>query len=126
MSTTVLSFIITAPYFLRETNGIPPQPEVTTNVYPAMYLVPRNFSLLKEGIKTAVRVEPGVLRMYAVYDRTNPTHVTVFETYASKEAYESHIQTPHFKKYKTGTAAMVKSLELMDVVPIAFEEKKGQ
>jgi len=78
---------------------------------------------LKEGVETAVRVEPGVLRMYAVYDKDNPTHVTVFETYASKEAYESHIQTPHFKKYKTGTLRMVKSLELVDVVPIAFAAK---
>jgi len=81
---------------------------------------------LKEGVETAVRVEPGVLRMYAVYDKDNPTHITVFETYASKEAYELHIQTPHFKKYKTSTLSMVKSLELVDVVPIAFEAKKQQ
>jgi quinol monooxygenase YgiN len=81
---------------------------------------------LKEGIETAVRVEPGVLRMYAVYDKDKPTHITVFETYASKEAYESHIQIPHFKKYKTGTLSMVKSLELVDVIPIAFEAKKQQ
>jgi quinol monooxygenase YgiN len=81
---------------------------------------------LKEGIETAVRLEPGVLRMYAVYDKDNPTHVTVFETYASREAYESHLQTPHFKKYKTSTLSMVKSLELTDVVPIAIEAKRQQ
>lgn len=81
---------------------------------------------LKEGIETAVRVEPGVLRMYAVYDKNQPTHVTVFETYASKEAYEFHIQTPHFSKYKTGTLSMVKSLELVDVVPIVFKAKADQ
>ena len=80
-------------------------------------------SFLKEGIETAVRVEPGVLRMYAVYDKNQPTHVTVFETYASKEAYEFHIQTPHFSKYKTGTLNMVKLLELVDVVPIVFKAK---
>lgn len=81
---------------------------------------------LKEGIETAVRVEPGVLRMYAVYDKNQPTHVTVFETYASKEAYEFHIQTPHFSKYKTGTLNMVKSLELVDVIPIVFKDKGSQ
>lgn len=81
---------------------------------------------LKEGIQTAVRVEPDVLRMYAVYDKNEPTHITVFETYASKEAYESHIQTQHVKKYKSGTLSMVKSLELTDVVPIAFEAKEQQ
>lgn len=79
---------------------------------------------LKEGIETAIRTEPGVLRMYAMYDKENPTHITVFETYANKEAYQSHIQTAHFKKYKTRTLNMVKSLELIDVVPIAFESKQ--
>ena len=83
-------------------------------------------SALKEGLETAIQQEPGVLSMYAVYDQDNPTHITVFETYASKEAYQWHIQTPHFKKYKTGTLSMVKSLELVDVVPIAFVAKKQQ
>lgn len=82
--------------------------------------------ILKEGITTAVQVEPGVLRMYAVQDKAHPDQVTVFETYASRDAYESHIQTPHFKKYKTGTLQMVRSLELVDVVPIIFEAKKEQ
>ena len=81
---------------------------------------------LKEGLETAIRAEPGVLSMYAVYDKDNPTHVTVLETYASKEAYQWHIQTPHFKKYKTETLSIVKSLELVDVIPISFVSKKQQ
>jgi quinol monooxygenase YgiN len=81
---------------------------------------------LKEEIAAAVKAEPGVLRMYAVYDKAHPDHVTVFETYASREAYESHIQTPHFKKYKTGTLSMVRSLELSDVIPIILEAKATQ
>lgn len=79
---------------------------------------------LKEGVETAVRVEPGVLSLQAVFDEKAPTHVTVFEVYASKEAYQLHIQTPHFKKYKTATQPMVKSLELTDVVPIALAVKQ--
>lgn len=78
---------------------------------------------LKEGMKAAVTKEPGVLSLYAVYEKDNPTHVTVFETYADKKSYQSHIQTPHFKKYKTTVQDMVKSLELIDVVPIALEGK---
>ena len=78
---------------------------------------------LKEGIETAVRIEKGVLSLYAVYDKNNPAHVTVFEIYADKNAYELHIQTLHFKKYKTTTQGMVKSLELTDVVPIALAAK---
>ena len=80
-------------------------------------------SALKEAIGTAIRVEPGVLTLYAVYDKSHPTQVTVFEIYASEEAYKSHIQTPHFKKYKSTTLQMVKSLELSDVSPILLGKK---
>ena len=78
---------------------------------------------LKEGIETAVRTEAGVLSLYAVYEKNNPTHVTVFEIYANEDAYKSHIQTPHFKKYKGAVEHMVKSLELVDVIPITLEAK---
>jgi len=83
-------------------------------------------SALKEGIEVAVRTEPGVLSLYAVYDKKNPTHVTVFEIYADEKAYQSHIQTAHFKKYKNAAQDMVKSLELVDVAPIALEAKKKE
>ena len=78
---------------------------------------------LKEGIMTAVRVEPGVLSLYAVYEKGRPTHVTVMEVYADQTAYQAHLQTEHFKKYKRITKDMVKSLELVDVVPIGLEKK---
>jgi len=78
---------------------------------------------LAEHAETAVRVEKGVLMLYAVYEKEHPTHVTVFEIYANEEAYKAHIQTPHFLKYKATVKDMVKSLELVDVVPIALESK---
>jgi len=78
---------------------------------------------LKEHLETAVRVEPGVLSLNAVYEKNNPTHITVFEIYADEEAYKSHVQTPHFKKYKATTQNMVKSLELIDVAPIDSKAK---
>ncbi|MES2373538.1 MAG: putative quinol monooxygenase [Bacteroidota bacterium] len=78
---------------------------------------------VKEHIETAVRVEPGVLTLYAVYEKNSPSHVTVFEIYANAAAYQAHLQTPHFIKYKTGTKDMVKSLELVETVPIALESK---
>lgn len=79
---------------------------------------------LKVHAEAAVSKEPGVFTLYGVYDKAAPTHVTVFEIYASKEAYESHLQTPHFTKYKTTVKNMVKSLELTDVIPIALESKR--
>ncbi|HVW98121.1 MAG TPA: putative quinol monooxygenase [Mucilaginibacter sp.] len=78
---------------------------------------------LKEHAETAVRVEPGVLTLYAVADQDNPTHITVFEIYADTAAYKAHLQSPHFIKYKTTTRDMVKSLELVDVVPVALAAK---
>ena len=81
---------------------------------------------LREGIETAVRVEPGVLTLYAVYEKGKPTHVTVFEIYANADAYKSHLETPHFKKYKAATKDMIKSLELLDVVPIGLESKMNR
>jgi quinol monooxygenase YgiN len=81
-------------------------------------------AILKEQIEAAVRLEPGVLMLYAVAEKDHPTSITVFEIYASTEAYQSHIKTSHFLKYKNGTKDMVKSLQLIDADPIALEAKK--
>lgn len=35
--------------------------------------------------------------------------------YANRQAYESHLKTPHFQKYKSTTLSMVKSLKLVDM-----------
>lgn len=78
---------------------------------------------LKEGIETAVRVEPGVLTLYAVAEKDNPASITVFEIYANADAFASHLETPHFKKYKSTTQEMVKSLELVETLPIALGSK---
>jgi quinol monooxygenase YgiN len=79
--------------------------------------------MLTEEIETSVGVEPGVLTLYAVYEKDHPTRVTIFEIYADEAAYEAHLKTTHFKKYKSGTQGMVKALELVNVVPIALEGK---
>jgi len=52
-----------------------------------------------------------------------PTQVRIFETYAKQAAYEAHLQTAHFKKYKTETQGMVKSLKLVETVPIMLGAK---
>lgn len=80
-------------------------------------------SALTEGMHAAFQKEKGVLGFNAVYDKKNPTHITIFETYADTSAYKLHILTPHFKKYKTTVAGMVKALELVDVEPISQESK---
>lgn len=58
--------------------------------------------------------EAGVLTMYAVAEKDNPTKITILETYASQQAYKTHIASAHFQKYKQGTLHMVKTLRLID------------
>ena len=75
-------------------------------------------ALLKEEIETSVRLEPGVLTLYAVSEKNNPNHITILEIYADTTAYKAHLQTPHFIKYKNGSKEMVTSLELVETVPL--------
>jgi 4-carboxymuconolactone decarboxylase len=75
-------------------------------------------ALLKEEIETSVKVEPGVITLYAVAEKKAPNHITILEIYANDEAYKKHIQTPHFLKYKNGTKDMVKQLELIETTPL--------
>ena len=73
---------------------------------------------LKEEIETSMRLEPGVLTLYATADKESPNKITILEIYADQEAYKKHIQTSHFQKYKQGTLSMVKDLELVDTTPL--------
>ena len=68
--------------------------------------------------EVSLRTEPGVLTMYAVCEKETPCRITILETYVSKAAYEKHIASAHFQKYKQGTLHMVKSLELTDQQPL--------
>lgn len=75
-------------------------------------------AFLKEEIEASMRLEPGVLTLYATAEKDAPNRVTILEIYADQTAYESHLKTPHFQKYKQGTLSMVKELELIDVEPL--------
>jgi quinol monooxygenase YgiN len=78
---------------------------------------------IREGVTTAVRVEPGVLALYAVTEKDHPNRVRVFEMYKDEAAYQKHLQTPHFRKFRDTTNKMVKSRTLLDGVPIVLEAK---
>lgn len=80
-------------------------------------------AFLAEEIEASVANEPGVLMLHAVAERDRPEQIRILEVYADREAYEAHIRTPHFLKYKQGTADMVKALSLVDVDPIALHAK---
>jgi len=78
---------------------------------------------LREEIETSIRIEPGVLTLYAVTVKDHPNEVRLFEMYASASAYQAHLQSEHFKKYKSATAGMVKSLRLIETEPLLLGTK---
>jgi quinol monooxygenase YgiN len=84
-----------------------------------------NYKLaLQEQMNTAIQLEPGVLSYTVVADKKDPSAITIFEVYANQEAYQSHIATPHFKKYKETVKNMVTSLELIDTDLLARVHQK--
>lgn len=72
-------------------------------------------AILQYEAAESVKVEPGVVAIFPMYIKDNPTQVRIIEIYANREAYQSHLKTPHFQYYKTSTLEMVKSLNLIDM-----------
>jgi quinol monooxygenase YgiN len=79
--------------------------------------------LLSQEIEASVRLEPGVLFLFAVAVKGSPHKVRVVEGYADQAAYDAHLTTAHFLNYKTATADMVKSLRLIETDPISLKAK---
>jgi len=78
-------------------------------------------SILQKEADSSVELEPGVICIYPMFVKEKPTSIRLLEIYASKEAYESHLQTPHFKHYKEATLKMVKDLKLIEMEAISPE-----
>lgn len=72
-------------------------------------------AILKEEAEASVSLERGVIAIFPMYQQKTPTQIRILEIYANREAYESHIKSPHFQRYKTSTTKMVKSLQLIDM-----------
>ena len=110
-----LLFLIIVSFFCFETIA-----QAKDNMYRiAKIKVDRNQlelykSALREQMNTAIKVEPGVLSYTVVADKNDASLITIMEVYANLDAYQSHILTPHFKKYKETVKNMVLSLELID------------
>ncbi|WP_321794873.1 putative quinol monooxygenase [Caballeronia sp. J97] len=88
---------------------------------------------LGEEAEASVRLEPGVLCIFPSAQRDNPTQIRIVEIYANRDAYNAHIRSPHFQKYKTSTLEMVKSLRLVEMqaidakaMPLIFKKMGGQ
>lgn len=76
-----------------------------------------------EGMQEAVRSEPGVFALYAVAKKDSPNTLVFFEIYASEEAYQTHLQSPHFRKFFETTKSMVLKRTRMETLPFLLEAK---
>ena len=79
---------------------------------------------VKEEMETSVRVEPGVLAIYAVAEKDNPAKLRFFEIYADEAAFKAHMESSHFQKYRTTTNDMIISRKLIETVPVQLSAKK--
>lgn len=76
-----------------------------------------------EEIETSIRIEAGVLAIYSVALKENPTHLRFFEIYADEQAYRQHIESPHFKKYVDVTRSMITARKLFETEPLSLSAK---
>ena len=75
-------------------------------------------SYANEVDRLSVELEPGVICLFPMQSADDPTLIHILEIYASDEAYQQHLKTEHFQKYKQGTLHMVKSLNLPTMRPL--------
>ena len=74
--------------------------------------------------RLSVEREPGVICLFPMQSAENPTLIRILEIYASEDAYQNHLKTDHFQKYKQGTLHMVKDLKLPAMKPLDPETMK--
>ena len=68
--------------------------------------------------RLSVEREPGVVCLFPMQSAEDSTQIRILEIYASDEAYQQHLKTDHFQKYKQGTLHMVKDLKLPTMKPL--------
>ena len=74
--------------------------------------------------RLSIEHEPGVICLYPMQSAKDSTKIRILEIYASEEAYQQHLKTDHFQKYKQGTLHMVKDLKLPTMKPLDPETMK--
>ena len=74
--------------------------------------------------RLSVEREPGVICLFPMQSADDSCQIRILEIYASEEAYQQHLKTDHFLKYKQGTLHMVKDLKLPTMKPLDPETMK--
>ncbi len=73
----------------------------------------------REVADASLAKEAGVICLFPNQIPGKPTTIRILEIYDSESAYQQHLRTNHFQKYKQGTLKMVKELHLQELQPLA-------
>ena len=120
-----------AKWLLEQTGEKPSAAIATANmivriaeieVYP-QYLK-EYLAFANEVDRLSIEREPGVICLFPMQSAEDSCQIRILEIYASEEAYQLHLKTPHFLKYKQGTLHMVKDLKLPTMKPLDPETMK--
>lgn len=120
-----------AKWLLEQTGEKPSAATATANmivriaeieVYP-QYLE-EYLAFANEVDRLSIEREPGVICLYPMQSAEDSYQIRILEIYASDEAYQQHLKTDHFQKYKQGTLHMVKDLKLPTMKPLDPETMK--
>lgn len=85
--------------------------------------IDRYTDAVRAEIEASVRLEPGVLAIYAVAEKDRPCRFRFFEMYADDAAYDAHIASAHFRTYADVTKDMITSKRLIETVPVQLSAK---
>jgi (4S)-4-hydroxy-5-phosphonooxypentane-2,3-dione isomerase len=70
-------------------------------------------AFMKQALENAgeARKEPGCRQFDVLVDPTDKTKVMLYEVYDNEKAFQTHQQTPHFKKYVAEAVPLLASRE---------------
>lgn len=71
---------------------------------------------IKKEITTSIASEPGMEIMMSGTNKENPNEWYFVEVYANDQAYDNHVQTPHYEKYIEETDGMVERRDVKTLV----------
>ncbi|WP_165211208.1 putative quinol monooxygenase [Streptococcus tangpeifui] len=71
----------------------------------------------------SMELEPGTLAMYGSHVPSDKSQQVVLERYASDEAYQKHVDSPHFKAFAGLAQKAITSREVVTLKPEIFLQK---
>ena len=68
--------------------------------------------LMLDNARTALADEPGCLRFDVCTDPAQPDEVFLYEIYYNREAFDKHLETPHFQAFERAISDLVSTKDI--------------